>query len=181
MGHFISDDRLKRLGHQLLCELFAAYDFPALYRDRFPNHDPDPLDDLRALEDSDFSEQLVMLSALARANDEEHQTLSAVERVLPNGVGTLEENGTIKPLMPREGCNKIIHAKTISYELDWSEKHPIWNRFYEKEGIDVQGRYKNPRIKVTGTTQRGREWKADINAINFLLSVSTEYWKWKLT
>ena len=77
MGHFISDERLIRLGHQLLCTLFAAYDFPSLYREEFPYHDPDPLDDLRSLEDSDLSEQLVMISALARANDDEHQTLGS--------------------------------------------------------------------------------------------------------
>jgi len=182
VGHFISDDRLIRLGHQLLCALLAAYDFPDLYRDRgdYPHHDPDPLDDLRSLEDSDFSENLVMLSALARANDDERQTLEAVEKVLPNGVGTLEENGTNKPLTPREACNKIIHAKTISYQLDWSEEHPVWNKFYERQRAVVKGKFKNPRITATGTTQSGREWKAEINAINFLLGVSTEYWKWDL-
>jgi hypothetical protein len=180
VGHFISEDRLKRLGHQLLCALFATYDFPDLYREVFPHHDPDPMDDFRALEDSEFSERLVMLSALARADDDERQTLSSVERVLPDGVGILEENGATKPLTPREACNKIIHAKTISYELDWSDKHPIWNRFYEKQSIQVQRKFKNPRIKVTGTTQGGREWKADINAINFLLSVSIDYGKWNL-
>lgn len=180
MGHFISDDRLLRLGHQLLCALFAAYDFPDLYREKYPHHDPDPLDDLRSLEDSDFSENLVMLSALARANDDERETLSAVEKALPNGVGTLEENGSTKPLTPRAACNKIIHAETIKYELDWSEEHPIWNRFYKREGAEVRGKYKNPRITVTGTTQSGREWKAEINAINFLLGVSTEFWNWNL-
>jgi hypothetical protein len=180
VGHFISDDRLIRLGHQLLCALFAAYDFPDLYRDRgdYPHHEPDPIDDLRSLEDSDFSEHLVMLSALARVNDDERQTLSTVEKVLPNGVGALEENGTTKPLTPREACNKIVHAKKISYELDWCEEHPIWNRFYEKQRAEVRGKFKNPRITVTGATQSGREWKAEINAINFLLAVSTEYWKW---
>lgn len=180
MGHFISDDRLIRLGYQLLCALFAAYDFQDLYRDEYPLHDPDPLDDLRSLEDTDFSENLVMLSALARANDDERQTLSAVEKALPNGVGTLEETGTTKPLTPREACNKIIHAKTISYGLAWSEEHPIWNRFYVSQGAKVRGKYKNPRITLTGAAQSGREWKAEINAINFLLGVSTEYWKWNL-
>jgi hypothetical protein len=181
VGHFISDERLIRLGHQLLCALFAAYDFPSLYREKFPYHDPDPMDDLRSLEDSDLSEQLVMLSALARANDDEHQTLSAVKKVLPDGVGTIDENGTTKVLTPREACNKIIHAKTISFEPDWSEEHPIWHRFYKRQNAEVKGKYKNPRITVTGTAQNGQGWKADINAINFLLSVSTEYWKWDLT
>jgi kynurenine formamidase len=32
VGHFISDERVIRLGHQLLCVLLAAYDFPNLYR-----------------------------------------------------------------------------------------------------------------------------------------------------
>lgn len=180
VGHFISDDRLKSLGHQLLCALFAAYDFPILYREQFLHHEPDPLDDFRALEDSEFSERLVMLSALARADDDERQTLSAVGCALPDGVGTLEGNGATKPLTPREACNKIIHAKTIAYELEWSDKHPIWNRFFEKQSVDVRGRYKNPKIKVTGTTQGGSEWKAEINAINFLLSVSIDYGKWNL-
>src|SRR5204862_7461789 len=93
VGHFISVERVMRLGHQLLCVLLAAYDFPNLYRG---DGDPDPLDDLRSLEDSDLSEQLVMLAALARANDDEHQSLSAVKKVLPDGVGTIEQNGTTK-------------------------------------------------------------------------------------
>jgi hypothetical protein len=182
VAHFISDDRLIRLAHRLLCALLAAYDFPDLYRDRgdYPNHDPDPFDDLRALEDSDFSEHLVMLCGLARVNDDIHQTLAAVDKVLPEGVGTLEENGTTKRLSPRDACNKIIHAKTISYELDWCEEHPVWNRFYERQRVEVRGSFKNPKITITGITQSEREWKAKVNAINFLLSVSTDYWKWNL-
>jgi hypothetical protein len=180
VGHFISDERMKRLGHRLLCALFAAYDFPDLYREKFPHHETDPLDEFRALEDSDFSEHLVMLSALARANDDEHQTLATLGKTLPNGVGVLVEEGKTRPLTAREACNKIIHAKTISYELDWSEEHPIWNRFFERQNMEVRGKYKNPKIKVTGTAHNGRAWEADINAINFLLGVSTEFWKWNL-
>ncbi len=93
----------------------------------------------------------------------------------------VEENGTTKTLTPREACNKIIHAKEISYELDWSEGHPIWDRFYKRQNAEVRGKYKNPKITVTGTAQNGQEWKAEINAINFLLSVSTDYVKWNLS
>lgn len=177
MGQYISDERVTRLGHQLLCVLLAAYDFPNLYRG---DGDPDPLDDLRSLEDSDLSEQLVMLAALARANDDEQKTLSAVNKVLPDGVGAVEQNGTTKMLTPREACNKIIHAKKISFEPDWTEEHPIWHRFNKRQNAEMKGKYKNPRITVTGTSQNGQNWKAEINAINFLLSVSTDYWKWNL-
>ena len=177
MGHFISDERVMRLGHQLLCVLLAAYDFPNLYRG---DGDPDPLDDLRSLEDSDLSERLVMLAALARANDDEHQSLTAVKKVLPDGVGSIEQNGTTKVLTPREACNKIIHANKISIESDWSEEHPIWHKFYKRQNAEMKGRYKNPRITIIGTAQNGQDWKAEINAINFLLSVSTDYSKWNL-
>ena len=122
-----------------------------------------------------------MLAALARANDDEHQTLSAVKKVLPDGVGAIEQNGTTKVLTPREACNKIIHLKEISIGLDWSEEHPIWHKFYQRQNAEVKGKYKNPRITVTGTTQNGQDWKAEIDAINFLLSVSTDYGRWNLT
>ena len=124
MGHFISDERLIQLGHQLLVP-FAAYDFPSLYREEFLYHDPDPIDDLRSLEDFDLSEQLVMLFALARANDDEHQALSAVKKALPDGVGTIDENRATKVLTPREACNKITHAWNMDRLIGEPTKRPV--------------------------------------------------------
>ena len=180
MGHFISDEKLVRLAHQMICMMLASYDFPNLYREKYPSHDPDPLDDLRQFEDADFSENLVMLSALARVNDDERGTLKVLEKNFPEGVGVLTEKEKTVALTPREACNKIIHAKNISFELDWSKEHPIWWRFFNRQGVDVKGDYKNPKLVVEGERQNGNQWKTEINAINFLLSVSIEYGKWNL-
>ena len=160
--------------------MLASYDFPDLYREEYPYHDPDPLDDLRQFEDTDYSENLVMLSSLARVNDDERGILKLLEKNFPEGVGTLTENGKTIALTPREACNKVIHANTIKYELNWSKEHPIWKRFFIKNGYHVEGNYKDPLIVIEGERQNGTAWKAEINAINFLLSVSIEYGKWNL-
>ena len=160
--------------------MLASYDFPKLYREEPPYHDPDPLDDLRQFEDADFSENLVMISALARVNDDERGTLTSLEANFPDGVGLLTENGNQLALSPREACNKIIHAKSISFEQEWSTEHPIWHRYFGRQGVEVNDNYKNPKLIVDGERQNGREWKAEINAINFLLSVSIEYGRWNL-
>ena len=180
MGHFISDEKLIRLAHQMICMMLASYDFPSLYREEYSYHDSDPLDDLRQFEDSDFSGNLVMLSALARVNDDEIGTLKSLEKNFPEGVGKLTENGKVIALTPREACNKVIHANTISFELNRSKEHPIWWRYFKKQGYDVEGNYKDPLIIIEGERQNGKPWKAEINAINFLLSVSIEYGKWNL-
>ena len=180
MGHFISDEKLIKLAHQMICMILASYDFPSLYREEYSYHDSDPLDDLRQFEDSDFSENLVMLSALARVNDDEIGTLKSLEKNFPEGVGKLTENGKVIALTPREACNKVIHANTISFELNRSKEHPIWWRYFKKQGYDVEGNYKDPLIIIEGERQNGKPWKAEINAINFLLSVSIEYGKWNL-
>ena len=180
MGHFISDEKLIKLAHQMICMMLASYDFPSLYREEYSYHDSDPLDDLRQFEDSDFSENLVMLSALARVNDDEIGTLKSLEKNFPEGVGKLTENGKVIALTPREACNKVIHANTISFELNRSKEHPIWWRYFKKQGYDVEGNYKDPLIIIEGERQNGKPWKAEINAINFLLSVSIEYGKWNL-
>lgn len=180
MGHFISDEKLIRLAHQMICTMLASYDFPDPYREEYLYHDPDPLDDLRQFEDTDYSENMVMLSALARVNDDERGILRDLEKNFPEGVGKLTENGSTIALNPREACNKVIHANTIKFELNWSKEHPIWWRFFEKKGYEVEGNYKNPVIIIEGTRQNGRHWKAEINAINFLLSVSIDYGKWNL-
>lgn len=82
MGHFISDEKLIRLAHQMVCTMLASYDFLDLYREGYPYNDTDPLDDLRQFEDSDCSENLVMLSALARVNIDTLFAKSGVARHL---------------------------------------------------------------------------------------------------
>ena len=111
----------------MMCTMLALYDFPGLYlySGEYPHNDPDPLDELRQFEDADYSENLVMLSSLARANDDERGTLKNLEKNFPDGVGNLAENGKTIALTPREACNKVIHANTIRFDLNWSKEHPI--------------------------------------------------------
>src|ERR1039457_859485 len=126
-GHIVSEDELIRLGHRVLCIALAWYDWDELRRD----DDPDPLDDLLRFDDEDFSTSLLVLASLSRALDDESNALGDAGRVLPEGVGKISSGGTKIVLTPREGCNKVIHARSRKIELSWETEHPIWNRWYQ--------------------------------------------------
>ena len=178
-AHNISDTTSIKAGYRLLCSLFAAYDFPVFRRD----DDPDPLDDFLQYSDEDISENLITLAAIARACDDELETLNSIEPNFPKGVGQLNSEGEeSKPLTIREACNKIIHAKVVEYDFAWSEENPIWDQWFKAQGYKVKNQYKAPALKLEGTYKNGKKWVARVELVPFILATSMwDMWKWKLT
>lgn len=173
-GLLINDEPLIKLGHKLLCLFFSAYDFEAFYRDPAPYRDPDPLDDLRQFEDTEISETLLTLAALARACDDEFGLLKQGDTVFPHGVGTLTTDNGIEPLTLREACNKIVHAQSLTYDLSRGNKNPIWDKWYKDQEQSITGDFKTPAIVTKGTHQNGNYWEARIELIPFVYGVSIE-------
>lgn len=169
----ITGDLLTKLGHRLLATFYAAYEFENLYRESGPlMRDPDPLDHLREFEDSDISECLITLASLARAEDDQWETLKYGDIAFPDGVGTLTKSKKTTPLKVREACNKIIHATSMSYDLSKTNEHPVWGKWYRAQKKIVSGDYLAPAIKVSGASQSGIPWKARIELIPYVYSVS---------
>lgn len=174
-GLQINDEPLVKLGHRLLCLFFSAYDFEVFYRDLDPPlRDPDPLDDLRQFEESEISETLLTLAALARACDDEYGILETSGKVFPNGVGTLTTDKGVVPLTLREACNKIVHAKSVVCDLAKGTENPIWGKWYKDQGHVVTGEFKAPAMIIKGTRQNRAAWEARIEIVPFVYGVSLE-------
>ena len=172
-GHLINNEPIIKLGHRLLCSLFAAYDFEDFYREPDPKlRDPDPLDDFRQFEDNEMSENLLTLAALARACDDESNQLANAGRSFPNGVGTLTTLKKVISLTLREACNKVIHANSVRYELARRPENPIWGKWYKDQGHAVSKDFKVPAIILHGTQQNGESWEARIEMVPFVIGVS---------
>ena len=174
-GLLINDEPLIKLGHRLLCLFFSAYDFEVFYRDLDPPvRDPDPLDDLRQFEENEISETLLTLAALARACDDEYGLLGTSGNAFPNGVGALTTDKGVEPLTLREACNKIVHAKSLAYDLAKGCENPIWGKWYKDQGHTVTGDFKAPAIIIKGTRQNGTDWEARLEIVPFVYGVSLE-------
>lgn len=172
-GHFISNDMLTKLGHRILSTSFAAYEYEKLYREADAvTRDPDPLDHLRAYEESEISENLITLASLARADDDQWETLKYGDITFPDGVGTLKKKGESNPLKVREACNKIIHANTMTHDFSRTERHPIWQKWYRSQRVDIKGDFLAPAIILTGTSQSGIDWEARLELISYVYAVS---------
>jgi hypothetical protein len=174
-GHTISNATLIKAGHRVLCIAFSLYEWDGLRRDS----DPDPLDDLLQFEDEDLSESLLSLSALARAIDDELNTLDITAKAFPDGVGTLTSKGARSPLTPREACNKVIHASKIGVDLASVVRNPIWERWYRSQGHDVVAKFKAPAMLLEGTHFRDGPWTARLELLPFVFAVAlSQDWRW---
>jgi hypothetical protein len=166
-GLLLSDTTLARTGYRLLALLYAEYEWGDLRRD----DDHDVLDEFAAESVDRISEDLVSLAAMARAADDELETLSALKGVFPAGVGTLQVGDTTKPLSPREACNKVLHARKFRYRLEFSELNPLYAKYYQRMGINRGGRFKSPVLVVEGE-HHGSPWIAEIQAVPFVIATS---------
>lgn len=166
-GLILSGEALTRTGYRLLAYLYAEYEWTPLRRD----DDPDVIDGLVAESEDRISEELVALAAMARAADDELATLSSVRESFPAGVGTLMSGGSAEPLSPREACNKILHARKLSYRLEFTERNPLYARYYEARGLEVRGSFKNPVLVLEGV-HRGASWVAEIYAVPFVIATA---------
>jgi hypothetical protein len=176
-GHLISDAQLAKSGHRVLCIAFAVYEWGALCRD----DDPDPLDFLLQFEDEELSEELLKLSALARAKDDVRNTLDESAKSFPNGVGTLTSGGKTVSLAPREACNKIIHARKMRLNLARSDKNPIWDKWYESQGQSVRKDFKIPSLLLEGEHFQTGPWTARLELVQFVYAVAlTDIWPWNI-
>jgi hypothetical protein len=174
-AHLLSDDTLRRIGYRLLCSVYAEYEWKALRRD----DDPDVLDDFLADSDSEISQLLVSVAALARASDDALDTLSHVAKVFPQGVGTLRTDSGEVPLSPREACNKILHAQALRWDFSVGERNPLYENYYRSRGADVKGAFKHPMMIVSGEL-RGKSWEAALDVVPFVIAVANwDAWKWK--
>ena len=172
--HLLSDDTLRRTGYRLLCSIYAEYEWNSLRRD----DDPDVLDNFLSESDSEIAEHLVSLAALARAADDSLDTLSAVGKVLPNGVGMLRSRGEQQPLSPRDACNKILHAASIAWQFPVEERNPLYDNYYRSIGVDVKGAFKCPRAILKGD-YRGQAWEAIVELVPVVIAVANwEAWQW---
>ena len=178
MAHSISDTQLTKSGYRVLCIAFAAYEWDQLRRDS----DPDPLDRLLQSEEGELSEELLKLSALARANDDALNVLDQSAKCFPDGVGTLISNGKTIPLSPREACNKIIHARTMRFDTSRSDKNPIWGKWYASQGHLVRGDFKVPALLMEGEHFKTGPWKARLELVPFVYAVALpDVWQWNMT
>lgn len=166
-AHLLSDDTLRGIGYRLLCSIYAEYEWKSLRRD----DDPDVLDDFLADSDSEISQLLVSLAALARASDDALDTLSNVAKVFPHGVGTLRTESSEAPLSPREACNKILHAQALRWEFQSSERNPLYENYYRSRGADVKGAFKRPVMIISGEL-RGKAWEAALDVVPFVIAVA---------
>lgn len=173
--HLLSDDTLRRTGYRLLCSIYAEYEWKSLRRD----DDPDVLDNFLSESDSEISELLVSLAALARAADDTLGTLSAVATVFPRGVGTLHSRGEQQPLSPREACNKILHASAIAWQFSVEERNPLYENYYRSVGAEVKGTFKCPRAVLKGD-YRGQAWEATVDLVPLVIAIANwDAWKWR--
>lgn len=176
-AHLISDAQLIKSGYRVLCIALAAYEWNPLRRD----DDPDPLDGLLQFEDEELSEELLKLSALARANDDALNVLDQSAKSFPDGVGTLSSNGKTLPLSPREACNKIIHAREMRLDLSRSDKNPIWEKWYASQGHSVRGDFKVPALLLEGEHFQTGSWKARLELVPFIYAVGlTDVSQWNI-
>lgn len=176
-GMMLSDVTIGRTGLRLLSMLFAEYEWMPLRRDG--GHDL--IDEFAAESLDRISEDLVSLAAMARAADDELATLKALEKVFPQGVGTLAAKGGVVPLMPREACNKVLHAKKFYPRLDMSSENPLYWAYYKANGIDRTGAFKDPYLVLEGE-RHGAAWTAEVRAIPFVMATSGPgVWQWKFS
>jgi hypothetical protein len=167
-GHLISDAQLVKAGHRILCIAFAMYEWTRLRRD----DDPDPLDKLLEFEEEELTEELLKLSALARANDDRLKILDHATKAFPDGVGTITSKGETKSLSAREACNKIIHARKVRMDFAESDKNPIWENWYRFQGHAVRDNFKVPALLLDGTHFNGVRWKARVELVQFVYAVA---------
>jgi len=166
-GLMLSDSTITRTGYRLLCSLYAEYEWNSLRRD----DEHDVLDDFVAESDDRISEDLVSLAAMARASDDELETLSSLDAVFPNGVGTLTVGAEVSDLSPREACNKVLHARKFHCRLELSDTNPLYEAYYRSQGQTVRGQFKNPILVIEGDHRRV-PWTAEIFAVPFIIATS---------
>jgi len=148
-GHFPNTENAVVELHRLLAIFLASRHFAELC-DRYPGEGFDPIYKIQEVEDDEITRILLNLAVTARVIDDREQQ---VFDLVGSDCGILQRD-LQKPetdvLEIREACNKLIHAKTVRFDV---------------EEMGVQ-RYLNPVIYLYGSLQ-GKNWRVQLDIIKF--------------
>lgn len=115
-----------------------------------------------------FFKELIEVCGLIRSLlDSESLKVDKTIAGVSNDFGILKDGKNTKtPLSFREACNKIIHSKKYSIELNRSSTHPLDNG---KNGYNnsTKDNFKDPKIIVIGE-RNGKNWTAEIDFLKFI-------------
>ena len=161
-----SAEVLQKKGYELISLVFSKYELSLL---------KNPIDEyccpviqLQKDEDKHIFDSLISFAAMMRVNDDLSQYSDKHLEENPEGVGSITTKENKEPLSLREACNKIIHAKSVEFKLEYQEEHPLYPNYdgglYSKEEWQ---KYKNPTITLHGDFN-GSSWTAEIELINFV-------------
>jgi hypothetical protein len=148
-GHFPNTDNAVVELYRLLAIFLASRHFAELC-EGYPGEGFDPIYKIQAVKEDEITRILLNLAVTARVIDDREQR--AFELVGSN-CGTLQKDLQrldIDDLEIREACNKLIHAKTVRFDV---------------EELGVQS-YLNPVIYLYGNLQ-GKDWRAQLDIIKF--------------
>ena len=148
-GHFPNTGNTIIELHRLLAIFLSSRSFAELC-ENYPGEGFDPVYRIQEVETDEITRILLNLAVTARVVDDR---LNRAFEVLGSDCGTLQkdiESLETDTLEIREACNKIIHAKTVRFDV---------------EELNVQ-RYLNPIIYLYGSIQ-DKQWRAQLDVIKF--------------
>lgn len=147
-GHNPNTETLLLELYRLLTIFFSSKNFAELRRGIGETWDP--IARLEAYEEHEITRILLAVAITSRVIDDR---ASVFEHSGSCGelLHDISETGASQPLFLREACNKIIHVRTIHFNLDQTE---------------VGQPYLNPIIYLYGQ-HRGSKWKATLDVVAF--------------
>jgi hypothetical protein len=160
-----TEEIMRNKAYELLCFVLAQYDFPIL-KNPIDEHWC-PIIDIRNCEEHRLHEALVSFAALLRVNEDlSDAELQPANR---NAVGSVVSKGKSKQLTRKQACNKIIHSNEIRWDLNYADKHPIYEDIYSPELYDIPegGKYRDPIIHLKGEYQK-ELWTAHISLLKLI-------------
>ena len=135
--------------HRLLAIFLASKNFAKLCKNH-PGEGFDPIHKIQEVEEDEITRVLLSLAITARVIDDRE---NIVFEQVSAGCGTIQKDilsEEVETLDLREACNKIIHAKSVRYDV---------------EELNVQI-YLNPFIYLYGSFQ-GKQWRVNLDVIKF--------------
>jgi hypothetical protein len=154
-GHFPNTENTVIELHRLLAIFLSSRHFAELC-ERYPGEGFDPIYKIQEVEADEITRILLSLAVTARVVDDREERIS---ELVGSDCGVLQKDLDIQEtdvLGIREACNKLIHAKTVRFDV---------------EELGVQ-RYLNPMIYLYGTLQ-GKHWRAQLDVIKFCKEYAT--------
>jgi hypothetical protein len=135
--------------YRLLAIFLASKNFAKLCKN-YPGEGFDPIHKIQEVEEDEITRILLSLAITARVVDDRE---NIVFEQVSAGCGTIQKDilsEEVETLDLREACNKIIHAKSVKYDV---------------EELNVQI-YLNPFIYLYGSFQ-GKQWRVNLDIIKF--------------